>query len=166
MQKAQRCLRMKSRMEQCASASPERKLLQWWLQVMLTHRLETPRVVAFIVSLLVMHIHSHRYLYLPLHTNTQGHFSPCSVAGHIFRGMTYWPVRTLVLSVGLAIPASCAFAGQCSCFACSQPQCARHGWLASSEFEWLFARPLQGPLHPIWLSNTLPHSVLSLKDLL
>lgn len=133
---------MKSKMEQCASASPERKLLQWWLQVMLTQRLERPRVVAFIVSLLIMHIHSHRYLYHPLQTNTQGHFPPCSVAGHIFRRMTYWPVRTWVLSVGLAVPASCAFAGQCSCFSCSQPQCARHSWLASSgvAFCMAFAR--------------------------
>lgn len=131
---------MKSRMEQCACASPETKLLQWWLQIMLKQRFETPRVVAFVVSLLIMHIHTHRYLYLPLHTNTQGHLSPCSLAGHIFRRRTtYWPVRTWVLSVRLTVPASCAFAGQCSCFSCSQPQCARHSWLASFELEWLFA---------------------------
>lgn len=54
----------------------------------------TPRIVAFVVSLLIMHIYTCRYLYLPLHTNTQGYLSPCSVASLIFRRTTYWPVRT------------------------------------------------------------------------
>lgn len=94
-------------MESCACASLERKLLQGWLQIMLTLGLATPRVVAFVVSTLIMHVHTHRYLYLPLHTGSQGHLSLCSVAGHTLR-TNYWPVRTWVLSVALTVPASCA----------------------------------------------------------
>jgi len=123
-------------MEQCACASPERKLLQRWLQLMLAERLERPRVVAFVVSLLIIHLHTHIYLYLALYTNIQGHLSLCSVVGHFFRRkMTYWPVRTWLLSVGCVVAASHTFAGQCSCFSSSQPQCAKH----SFELESLFA---------------------------
>lgn len=73
---------MKSRMESCACAGLERKLLLGWLQIVLTQGLAMPRVVAFDVSSLITHIHTPRYLYLPLHTGSQGHLSPCSVAGH------------------------------------------------------------------------------------
>lgn len=98
---------MKSRMESCACASLETKWLQGWLQIMLTQELAMPRVVAFDVSSLITHIHTHGYLYLSFHTGTRGHLSPCSVAGHTSSSTNYWPVRTWVLGVGLSPSISC-----------------------------------------------------------
>lgn len=152
---------MKSRMESCACAGLETKWLQGWLQIMLTQELAMPRVVAFDVSSLITHIHTHGYLYLSFHTGTRGHLSPCSVAGHTSSSTNCWPVRTWVLGVGLTVPASHAFAGQLSCFCCpipSVPDTAALQALDSSGFSHDLME--KDPSTPC---AKLPNSVPSLK---
>lgn len=128
--------------------------------------LAMPRVVAFDESSLIRHIHTHRYLYFPLHTGSQGHLSLSSVAGHTSCRTNYWPVRAWVLSVGLSPTISCICRTAQLLLLLPSPVCQTqlpcNLWtpVAFHMTSWKKIPP------PHVLSCPLPNSVLSLKPFL